>query len=301
MLNTDDSINLTDLKGITGMTVKSPNAQRVTVSLKALEKDLYAHELDASYSINNKPTLAIGIAKKLNNVAISDEALMQTDPERYEREKAKIAEIDEEMVSLQTTSRDDRTESLERIDELLILKARLYYNRQDKKYEDGYYKLIDATNLENMNQIVATLADAHIEAYVDQRDKSGGSKVKSFSVVVDMSQPDLDKKISALMDTHREAILAYCEEKNVGAIITKPDGTALDKEQAADVIARHIQALEAERAPIAQQMQALEAGRTALDETAATYGVDRMVDALTRQRTGFGGRGRVEADAASGD
>lgn len=61
-------------------------------------------------------------------------------------------------------------------------------------------------------------------------------------IELDQTQPDFVQKLSTLVDQHKAAILEHY--KDVNFIIIKPDGTALDKTQAAEVIAARSAALD---------------------------------------------------------
>ena len=102
-------------------------------------------------------------------------------------------------------------------------------------------------------------------------------------IEIDQAQPDFDNKLCALMDAHRAEISAHYNDADF--IITKPDGSVLDKEQAATVIAGRRAALEEDAAHI--------------NAAAEKYGVSKMVAAKLSPRTGRSlSRGD---DAASSD
>ncbi len=185
-------------------------------------------------------------------------ACKEVDPKRYQEEEAKIAAA-EQAVAESTARIQKKTEEVDvQIDtggnrEQWLKNLRDFKNKEYAKSRNGYgvAEHIRANRPSGYaRDEVRKIEERFYEQWAFEQAKpitellkSGGIEFRGGTleqalIEIDQAQPDFDKKLSALMDTHRAKILE--QFNSVKFIIPKPDGTALDADQATRAIAAHI-------------------------------------------------------------
>lgn len=224
------------------------------------------------------------------------QACARINPEGFAALEAKRAEIDAAVAKERETLEQEKQRAIEAQhaggDRQAIANAYLetehaanmrigVYNHRIETLERG---LVCELPSDQFRQTMAELKSAHSEAqaapFFTLLDDAGISFQRvpddhgnTRTIEIDADQDGFIEKLSALMDKHREAVLAKYSKAEF--IISKPDGTALDKEQAARVITDRTRAM-------AKDAEALRAA-------AKKYGVTSLVAA--EQRSGGWARG----------
>lgn len=228
---------------------------------------------------------------------IRDQAFQEVYPKRYAEHlqcEKDLADLGEEMRVFHDSQKQPsrmakglRAEALAEMDS----REKQFRGRGQSLLQKKYDARPDFSNDEALKSRFDALWTAHQQEEampIQQLLDSAGIVYRSITrgnyemLEINQTQPDFVAKLSALMDRHKTAIVGRYGDMDF--ILTKPDGTALDQEQAAGVITARAKAL-------ADDAQALR-------DVAERYGVKRMVAAASAPRTGRAHGMGAGADAA---